>query len=191
MYAFDHALQLGADMIGSTSHHRRRGGGRPARRDGRPHHRRIGSGLRHDPGAGPGSRRRTQLRPRREHSQRRRALRVSAPRRAYRRAQAAARGEARRLPDSDAREVLRTYPTIPTNIEIKGTADADVASLTRNAEALAELLNRIDRSEGIIVVSFNDAAIDHFRRRAPQIDLAPGIAGVARFKPASVPPDLV
>jgi glycerophosphoryl diester phosphodiesterase len=88
-------------------------------------------------------------------------------------------------------EALRTYPTIPTNIEIEGVADADVASFTRNAEALAELLNRIGRSEGIIVATFNDAAIDHFRRLAPQIDLAPGIAGLAGFKLASVPPGLV
>lgn len=86
------------------------------------------------------------------------------------------------------KEVLRAYPTVPTNIEIKGAADEDTASFTRNAEALAALLNRIGRDDGIIVVSFNDAALRRFRELAPQVDLAPGVAGVAAFKLANVPP---
>lgn len=85
-------------------------------------------------------------------------------------------------------EVLLEYPTVPTNIEIKGAADSDVASFLRNAEHVAAVLNRLGRSEGIIVVSFNDAATQRFHELAPDVDLAPGTAGVAAFKAAGVPP---
>jgi len=85
-------------------------------------------------------------------------------------------------------EVLLAYPTVPTNIEIKGASDADTGSFVRNAEALAALLERLGRGEGIIVASFNDAALDRFRELAPHIDLAPGLARVAAFKLADAPP---
>ena len=45
-----------------------------------------------------------------------------------------------RIPTLD--EVMRAYPDVPINIEIKGAADTDVASFIRNAEHLAALLNR-------------------------------------------------
>ena len=85
-------------------------------------------------------------------------------------------------------ELLRAYPKVPINIEIKGAADSDLASFNRNAEHLAALLDRVGRSDGIIVVSFNDAAITTFHQLAPEVKLAPGIAGVTAFKAASVPP---
>jgi glycerophosphoryl diester phosphodiesterase len=90
-----------------------------------------------------------------------------------------------RIPTLD--EVLRAYPRVPTNIEIKGRADTDSASFARNADLLAELLNRTGRTEGIIVASFNDAALDRFHAQAPQIDLAPAVADVAAFKFSSTP----
>jgi glycerophosphoryl diester phosphodiesterase len=85
-------------------------------------------------------------------------------------------------------EVMRVYPEVPINIEIKGAADADFASFQRNAEALARFLNAIGRSEGIIVASFNDAALDRFHQLAPQIDLAPAVAGVGAYKFGGVQP---
>jgi glycerophosphoryl diester phosphodiesterase len=85
-------------------------------------------------------------------------------------------------------EVMRTYPTVPINIEIKGAADADVASFQRNAEVLAGFLNELGRTNGVIVASFNDAALDRFHQLAPQIDLAPAVAGVGAYKFADVPP---
>ena len=90
-----------------------------------------------------------------------------------------------RIPTLD--QILRAYPEVPINIEIKGLADTDLASFQRNADLLAELLNRNGRSEGIIVASFNDAALDRFHAQAPQIDLAPAIADVATFKLLSFP----
>jgi glycerophosphoryl diester phosphodiesterase len=85
-------------------------------------------------------------------------------------------------------EVMRAYPDVPINIEIKGASDVDLASFLGNAEALAEFLNGLGRTEGIIVASFNDLALTHFHQLAPSIDLAPAIAGVAAYKLAGVPP---
>jgi glycerophosphoryl diester phosphodiesterase len=85
-------------------------------------------------------------------------------------------------------EVMRAYPQVPINIEIKGAADSDVASFRRNAERLAAFLNRIGRTEGIIVASFNDAAMERFHELAPQIDLAPALAATGAYKFGDVPP---
>jgi glycerophosphoryl diester phosphodiesterase len=90
-----------------------------------------------------------------------------------------------RIPTLD--QVLRTYPQVPINIEIKGRADSDNASFARNADLLAALLNRTGRSEGIIVASFNDPALDRFHSQAPQIAMAPAAGDVAAFKFASTP----
>ena len=79
-------------------------------------------------------------------------------------------------------EVMRTYPSVPINIEIKGAADSDVESFLRNAEALAAYLNALGRTEGIMVASFNDMAIQRFHELAPQIDLAPALAAVAALQ---------
>lgn len=91
-----------------------------------------------------------------------------------------------RIPILD--EVMRAYPNVPTNIEIKGTGDGDVESFIQNAEALAAYLNELGRTEGIVVASFNDAALARFHQLAPEIDLAPGPAAVAAYKAAGVPP---
>jgi glycerophosphoryl diester phosphodiesterase len=85
-------------------------------------------------------------------------------------------------------EVMRAYPDVPINIEIKGASDADVASYLRNAEALAALLNRLGRTEGIIVASFHDEALQRFHELAPEIDMAPAVGAVAAYKFGHVPP---
>jgi glycerophosphoryl diester phosphodiesterase len=85
-------------------------------------------------------------------------------------------------------ELMRKYPAVPINIEIKGRADSDAQSFLDNAEALAKVLTEIGRSEGIIVASFNDAAIARFQELMPEIDLAPSIAETAAFKLGGVPP---
>ena len=91
-----------------------------------------------------------------------------------------------RIPTLD--EVMDAYPRVPINIEIKGAADSDVASFTRNAEALAASLNSRGRSEGIMVASFNDAALARFHELAPSIDLAPATGAVAGYVAARLPP---
>jgi glycerophosphoryl diester phosphodiesterase len=85
-------------------------------------------------------------------------------------------------------EVMRAYPDVPINIEIKGASDADAASYLRNAEALAGFLNRLGRTEGIIVASFHDEALARFHQLAPQIDMAPAVGAVAAYKFSGVPP---
>ena len=85
-------------------------------------------------------------------------------------------------------EVMAAYPDVPINIEIKGAADSDLASFNRNADALAAFLNGLGRTEGIMVASFNDAALQRFHELAPQIDLAPAIGGVAAYKLSGTPP---
>ena len=85
-------------------------------------------------------------------------------------------------------EVLLAYPDIPINIEIKGTGDSDVDSFLHNAELLAAELKRLGRSAGVIVASFNDAALARFHELAPDVGLAPATGAVAAFKLANVPP---
>ena len=85
-------------------------------------------------------------------------------------------------------EVLLAYPDIPINIEIKGAADTDVDSFLRNAELLAAELNRLERTAGVIVASFNDAALARFHELAPDVGLAPATGAVAAFKLGNVPP---
>ena len=85
-------------------------------------------------------------------------------------------------------EVLRAYPNIPINIEIKGAADSDVDSFMRNAELLAAELERIGRTDGIIVASFNDVALSRFHELAPEVGIAPATGAVAAWKAANVSP---
>jgi glycerophosphoryl diester phosphodiesterase len=84
-------------------------------------------------------------------------------------------------------EVLRTFPDVPINIEIKGDSDTDVVSFLRTAELLATALNRSGRTD-IIVVSFNDLAVARFHQLAPQIGTAPGTVGIAAFWALGLPP---
>jgi glycerophosphoryl diester phosphodiesterase len=79
------------------------------------------------------------------------------------------------------RAVMRAFPRTPINVEIKGrTPDEETAEYVRNAEVLAHLLSNTKRRD-LIVVSFQQAAVDRFHELAPRIDLAPGIAGAAAW----------
>jgi len=89
-------------------------------------------------------------------------------------------------------EVMKAFPHTPINVEIKGrTPDEDVSEYTQNAEVLARLLRKTKRRD-LIVVSFQQAAVDRFHELAPKIDLAPGILGVAKWlAPGSPGPGVV
>ncbi|WP_205699041.1 glycerophosphodiester phosphodiesterase family protein [Conexibacter sp. SYSU D00693] len=84
-------------------------------------------------------------------------------------------------------EVLRAFPDIPTNIEIKGRSDADTDSFLRNADLLVALLKRVPHPP-LVVVSFNQDAVDRFHAALPQIDVAPGIVGMVTFVAAGLAP---
>jgi glycerophosphoryl diester phosphodiesterase len=97
------------------------------------------------------------------------------------------------------REVLDTFPTTPINIEIKmpkvcdGGLECDNPALgIPTAQALAALLDEPAYSSrtDLIVVSFSDTLLQtfHLLDAAPKVALAPGIAGVAGYALAGVPP---
>jgi glycerophosphoryl diester phosphodiesterase len=78
-------------------------------------------------------------------------------------------------------EVLKAFPRTPINIEIKGrTPDEATEEYVQNAEVLVRLLKDTKR-RNLIVVSFQQAAVDRFHELAPRIDLAPGITGAANW----------
>ncbi|MTD43608.1 glycerophosphodiester phosphodiesterase [Conexibacter sp. W3-3-2] len=77
-------------------------------------------------------------------------------------------------------EVLRAFPDVPVNIEIKGRSDADRDSFLRNADLLVALLRRVPAGP-LVVVSFNQDAVDRFHAQLPEIGTAPGILGAATF----------
>lgn len=85
-------------------------------------------------------------------------------------------------------QVMKRYPDVPINIEIKGQSNANVASYLHNAEVLAAYLNDLGRTRGIMVASFNDAALERFHELAPKIDIAPATGGVAAYVLANQPP---
>ena len=77
--------------------------------------------------------------------------------------------------------VLKAFPHTPINIEIKGRTKAeDPSEYLKNADVLGALLKHNTRKD-IIVVSFQQPAVDRFHTIAPQVPLAPGIGGSADF----------
>lgn len=79
------------------------------------------------------------------------------------------------------REVLRAFPDTPINVEIKGRTKAEEPEeYVRNAEVLAPLLRRAGRTD-VIVVSFQQRAVDRFHELAPAVPVAPGIDGTASW----------
>ncbi|MCX6394799.1 MAG: glycerophosphodiester phosphodiesterase family protein [Solirubrobacterales bacterium] len=74
-------------------------------------------------------------------------------------------------------EVLAAFPRTPINIEIKGRTptEANDEYLT-NATILANYLKNIHRTD-LVVVSFNQSAVNQFSTIAPDMPTAPAIAG--------------
>ncbi len=65
------------------------------------------------------------------------------------------------------KEVLRAFPRTPINVEIKGRTPAEAeAEYVQNAESLARTLKRVKRRD-IIVVSFQQPAVDRFHELLP------------------------
>lgn len=77
-------------------------------------------------------------------------------------------------------EIIRAFPDVPINIEIKGRNDEDTQSFLDNADRLAALLKRV-KHPPLVVVSFNQDAVDRFHAALPDVDIAPGISGTADF----------
>ncbi len=63
-------------------------------------------------------------------------------------------------------EVLEAFPDTPLNVDMKSNSDPSVSLAA--AEALAEIMNRYpERSEDVIVASFDQRAIERFHELAP------------------------
>jgi glycerophosphoryl diester phosphodiesterase len=78
-------------------------------------------------------------------------------------------------------QVLTAFPSTPINVEIKGRTPAEATDeYVKNAEVLASLLKGTSHRK-LIVVSFQQAAVDRFHELVPKIDLAPGIDGAANY----------
>ena len=77
------------------------------------------------------------------------------------------------------RSVLQAFPRTPINIEIKGRTKEEAPSeYVNNAEVLARELAGVNRDD-LIVVSFQQPAVDRFHELQPAIGIAPGVTGVA------------
>ncbi len=95
------------------------------------------------------------------------------------------RAEDFRIPSLE--EVLKTFPDVPINIEIKGRSDADWQSFLRNADLLVALLRRVPHKQ-LIVVSFLQDAVERFHAQMPEVGVAPGILGMGTFYAANLAP---
>jgi len=79
------------------------------------------------------------------------------------------------------REVLRAFPHTPINVEIKGRTKAEALDeYLTNADALARTLKGTKRRD-VIVVSFKQEAVDRFHQLVPALPVAPGIGGAANW----------
>jgi glycerophosphoryl diester phosphodiesterase len=86
------------------------------------------------------------------------------------------------------RSVLQAFPKTPINIEVKGrTKEEDTSEYVYNAEVLARELAGVERDD-LIVVSFQQAAVDRFHELQPAISVAPGVTGVAGWILNQTPP---
>ena len=74
-------------------------------------------------------------------------------------------------------EVLRRFPAIPVNVDIKQTAPATKPY----EEALATLLRRAGRTHDVMVASFSDEALAAFRELAPEVATSAGPSEVLAF----------
>ena len=88
--------------------------------------------------------------------------------------------------------VLRAFPGVPLNLDIKQSAP-DVAPYEA---LLAELLERHGRGDDVIVTSFSDRSVSIFHERAPHIGTAPGATALTMIVQAirggtNIRPDLL
>jgi glycerophosphoryl diester phosphodiesterase len=96
------------------------------------------------------------------------------------------RGKGLKVPT--LQEVMKAFPKTPINVEIKGRTKAEKPEeYIQNAEVLAKLLKRSPRCD-IIVVSFQQPAVNRFHALAPAIPVAPGIDGAAGWILNNQPP---
>jgi glycerophosphoryl diester phosphodiesterase len=73
-------------------------------------------------------------------------------------------------------EIHERFPHMPLDLEIKAGDRALEA-----ASALAAELDRMDREDSVVVVSFDDEVVNAFQSLAPEVETSPGVAGMFEF----------
>lgn len=75
------------------------------------------------------------------------------------------------------REVAERFPTVPLDVEIKGTFPEGFAA----AAALAGLIEELELTDHVVVVSFDDAVLNAFELIAPEVETSPGLEELTRW----------
>ncbi len=69
------------------------------------------------------------------------------------------------------RDIVERFPSMPLNIEIKGSGDAAIAA----ARELAAELTDLHRLSNSVVTSFDDSIVTAFHAFAPTVEVTPGL----------------
>ncbi len=85
------------------------------------------------------------------------------------------------------REIAERFPTMPFDIEMKGS----FATTPDVAQVLADELHETDRLESTVVTSFDDDLIAAFSQAAPEVATSPGLTALTNWILAGVPLDPV
>ncbi len=75
------------------------------------------------------------------------------------------------------RSMFETFPDMPMDIEIKGTAPGNAAAVT----ALADLIHEFHRADRTVVASFDTATLDSFSTQAPDVATSATLDEVTQF----------
>ena len=81
------------------------------------------------------------------------------------------------------RDIAERFPTMPFDIEIKGS----FAETPDVVAVLAEELRATDRLDSTVVTSFDDELIDEFSQLAPEVATSPGLAELTSWVLAGEP----
>jgi len=81
-------------------------------------------------------------------------------------------------------DVAERYPDHVLNIEIKGEAEAGVAS----ARELARILTELDAADRAVVTSFDDTVVEAFAAAAPGVAITPGLKETTAYVLNGTPP---
>jgi glycerophosphoryl diester phosphodiesterase len=74
-------------------------------------------------------------------------------------------------------ELLDEFPTLPLNIEIKDEADRGAMA----ADAVIALLRERERTDAVVISSFDDSVVAHVLETAPDVETSPGPGPSADF----------
>ena len=74
-------------------------------------------------------------------------------------------------------DLIRRYPDVTLNIELKDTGERGTTAATE----LAKLLGQLGREDAAVVTSFDDATVGAFHAAAPNVEVSPGLGTTAAW----------